>query len=152
MLLPFSFCVRAHLHIFQFGVRSGILFPWESHTPQTQLSAAPISIMDAKGPDYNSWSLEDLRGEQGKDLFYFLGKDGVKTLASKLRIQDRLMKGESPAAAKELDFSATEDKTESLNELSFEQQMKLQEQDLAVLELRRKIMQHERDAEREKRV
>ena len=61
------------------------------------------------------------------------------------------MRGESPAAAKELDFSATEDKTELLNELSFEQQMKLQERELAVLELRRKIMQDERDAEREKR-
>ena len=40
---------------------SGVLFQWESHTPQTQLSAAPISIMAAKGPDYNS--LEDLRAE-----------------------------------------------------------------------------------------
>ena len=64
---------------------SGILFQWESHTPQTQLSAAPISIMAAKGPDYNSWSLEDLRAEARKKYILFTSKDGVKTLASKLK-------------------------------------------------------------------
>ena len=152
VLLSFFFvlCANPPSHIF--GVRSGILFPWESNTPQTQLSAALISIMAAKGPDYDSWSLEDLRAEARKRSLLFVRKDGVKTLASKLRMHDRLMRSESPAAAaKELDFSATEDKTELLNELSFEQEMKLQERELAVLELRRKIMQDERDAEMEKR-
>ena len=108
--------------------------------------------MAAKGSDCNSCSLEDLKGEARKRSILFIGKDGVKTLASKLRMQDRLMRCERPAAvAKELYFSATEDKTESLNELSFEQQVKSQEQELALLELRRKIMQDERDAKREKR-
>ena len=101
-LFFFVLCANPPSHIF--GVRSGILFPWESHTPQTQLSAALISIMAAKGPDYNSWSLEDLRAKARKRSLLFVRKDGVKTLASKLRMQDRLMRGESPAAAKELDL------------------------------------------------
>ena len=91
------------------------------------MSATLISIMAVKGPDYDSSSLEDLSAEARKRSLLFVRKYGVKTLASKLRMQDRLMSSESPAAAKELDFSATEDKTKFLNELSFEQQMKLQE-------------------------
>ena len=92
--LFFVLCTNPPSHIF--GVRSGILFPWESHTPQTQLSAALISIMAAKGPDCDSWSLEDLRAEARKRSLLFVRKDGVKTLASKLRMQDRLMRVKVP--------------------------------------------------------
>ena len=83
------FCFGDPRH--NFGVRSGILFPWWSHTLQTQSCNAPVLIMAAKDLDYNSWSLEDLRAEASERSISFVSKDGIKTLASKLRVHDKLM-------------------------------------------------------------
>ena len=47
--------------------------------------------MAEKNTDYSSWTLEDLRAEVEKRSIVFVSKDGVKTLASKLKVHDRLM-------------------------------------------------------------
>ena len=48
--------------------------------------------MTARASDYDSWSLqpEDLKDETTKRSIYFSSRDGVRTLASKLEIFDRL--------------------------------------------------------------
>lgn len=102
--------------------------------------------------DYDSWSLQDLRVEATKRSIYFSNKDGVKTLASKLRTSDRI--GQS-FDAQEREIIA--DKTLDTS-LSYEQRLQLQERELQMLELRRKISQEhreirelEREVERERR-
>jgi len=42
--------------------------------------------MAEKSFEYKSWSSEELRAEARKRFILFTQKDGVKTLASKLRI------------------------------------------------------------------
>ena len=46
--------------------------------------------MAASATNYDSWSLQNLRDEATKRMIYFSSKDGVKTLAGKLRTHDRL--------------------------------------------------------------
>ena len=109
--------------------------------------------MAARASDYDSWSLQDLRDEASKRSIYFSSKDGIKTLASKLRVFDRL--GQSLGDAGEKENLAEESLSTSL---SFEQRLQLQERELQMLELRKKISQEhreirelERELERERR-
>lgn len=109
--------------------------------------------MAARASDYDSWSLQDLRDEASKRSIYFSSKDGVKTLSSKLRVFDRL--GQSLSDAREKENLAEETLSTSL---SFEQRLQLQERELQMLELRKKISQEhreirelERELERERR-
>ena len=108
--------------------------------------------MAARAIDYDSWSSQDLRDEATKRSIYFSSKDGVKTLASKLRTFDRI--GQS------FDAQERENLAEGTLEtsLNFEQRLQLQERELQMLELRRKISQEhreirelEREVERERR-
>ena len=107
--------------------------------------------MAARASDYDSWSLQDLRDEASKRSIYFSSKDGVRTLASKLRVFDRL--GQSLGDAQE---NLAEEALGT--SLSFEQRLQLQERELQMLELRKKISQEhreirelERELERERR-
>ena len=96
--------------------------------------------MAARASDYDSWSLQDLRDEASKRSIYFSSKDAVKTLASKLRVFDRLAQSLGDAGGKE-NFAE-----ESLStSLSFEQRLQLQEHELQMLELRRKISHEHRE-------
>ena len=117
-------------------------FLGSGHTLQTQSrNISVIVTMAAKESDYDSWSLGDLRTEASKRQIAFVSKDGVKTLASKLRVHDRLLSGEDAVEGQEM----------APTDLNLEQRLRLQERELEMLELRRKIMQEEREAEREKR-
>ena len=109
--------------------------------------------MAARATDYDSWSLQELRDEATRRCIYFPRKDGVKTLASRLRTFDRL--GQSSG-----DEGENENLAESAQDtsLSFEQRLQLQEPEMRMLELRRKISQEqreirelEREVERERR-
>ena len=109
--------------------------------------------MVARATDYDSWSLQELTDEATRRYIYFPRKDGVKTLASRLRTFDRL--GQSSG-----DEGENENLTESAQDtsLSFEQRLQLQEPEMRMLELRRKISQEqreirelEREVERERR-
>ena len=107
--------------------------------------------MAARASDYDSWSLQDLRDEASKRSIYFSSKDGVRTLASKLRVFDRL--GQSLGDAEE---NLAEEALGT--SLSFEQRLQLQEREFQMLELRKKISQEhreirelERELERERR-
>ena len=96
--------------------------------------------MAARATDYDSWSLQELRDVATRRCIYFTRKDGVKTLASRLRTFDRL--GQS---------SGDEGENENLGEsaqdtsLSFEQRLQLQEREMQMLKLRRKISQEQRE-------
>ena len=72
-----------------FGVRSGIFI--------SLVVVFYISVMASKDIDYNSWTLGGLRAEASVRGIVFTSKDGVKTLASKLRVSDSLMTSESLA-------------------------------------------------------
>ena len=100
-------------------------------------------IMAEKANDYNSWSLEDLRAEARKRSIVFVNKDGVKTLASKLRTHDALMLDESPMAHEEV-ASRTDEDDQDIHRLTFDQRLQL-------LQLERQIRFEEREAEKEKR-
>ena len=77
----------------------------------------------------------------------FTSKDGIKTLASKLRVHNKLMANPGDV------FTGGEEmkQTETEGNLTFEQQWQLQERELMMLELCRKMQMKEREAEREKR-
>jgi transposase InsO family protein len=93
---------------------------------------------------YSDWALEDLREEaERRGLRFDRAKDGVKTLASRLRRNDRRSTGgESSAGEGE---SMGENKlSEEKTGLSFEQQVQL-------MELERKIRREEREAEEKMR-
>ena len=47
--------------------------------------------MADKDTDYNLWTLEELRAEASNRSIVFISKDGVRTMASRLRVHDRLM-------------------------------------------------------------
>ena len=97
--------------------------------------------MAARATDYDSWSLQELRDEATRRCIYFPRKDGVKTLASRLRTFDRL--GQSSG-----DEGENENLAESAQDtsLSFEQRLQqLQEREMQMLELRRKISQEQRE-------
>ena len=97
--------------------------------------------MAARATDYNSWSLQELRDEATRRrIYYFPRKDGVKTLASKLRTFDR--SGQSSGDAGENENLAESAPDTSL---SFEQRLQLQEREMQMLELRRKISQEQRE-------
>ena len=107
-------------------------------------------IMAARATDYDSWSLQELRDEATRRCkFFFARKDGVKTLASRLRTFDRL--GQSSGDERENENLAESAQDTSL---SFEQRLQLQEREMQMLELRRKISQEQRESrelERERR-
>ena len=97
-----------------FGVRSGIIFPWSlspyiAQTQRRNTSILGISMAE-KSFEYKSWSLEELRAEARKRFILFTQKDGVKTLASKLRTHDKLM------FEKELNPEEKEDSEETVDE------------------------------------
>ena len=117
------------------------------HILQTQSCNTPVLIMATKDSSYNSWSLEDLRTEAGNRSICFTSKDGIKTLASKLRLHDKLMAnpGDACTGGEEIEETETE------SNLTFEQQLQLQERELMMLKLRREMQMEEREAEREKR-
>ena len=96
--------------------------------------------MVARATDYDSWSLQELRDEATRRCIYFPRKDGVKTLASRLRTFDRL--GQSSG-----DEGENKNLAESAQDtsLSFEQRLQLQEPEMRMLELRRKISQEQRE-------
>lgn len=83
--------------------------------------------MDTAAINYDSWSLKNLRGDATKLGICFSFKDGVKTLARKLRTSDRI--GES------FDAQEGENLAEATLEtsLSFEQRFQLQERELQSL-------------------
>lgn len=99
--------------------------------------------MAEKSFDYKSWSLEELRAEARKRFILFTRKDGVKTLASKLRMHDRLMSEKESNTEEKLEFEETVDEEEA-SDLTFDQRLQL-------LQLERQIRIEEREAEREKR-
>ena len=96
--------------------------------------------MAARATDYDSWSLQELRDEATKRCIYFPRKDGVKILASRPRTFDRL--GQSSG-----DVAGNENLAESAADtsLSFEQRLQLQEREMQMLELRKKIIQEQRE-------
>ena len=96
--------------------------------------------MAARATDYDSWSLQELRDEATRRRIYFPRKDGVKTLASKLRTFDR--SGQSSGDAGENENLAESAPDTSL---SFEQRLQLQEREMQMLELRKKIIQEQRE-------
>ena len=130
-----------------FGVRSGIIFPWSFPPYITQTQRRNTLIlgisMAEKSFDYKSWSLEELRAEARKRFILFTRKDGVKTLASKLRMHDRLMSEKESNTEEKLEFEETVDEEEA-SDLTFDQRLQL-------LQLERQIRIDEREAEREKR-
>ena len=130
-----------------FGVRSGIIFPWSFFPYITQTQRRNTLIlgisMAEKSFDYKSWSLEELRAEARKRFILFTRKDGVKTLASKLRMHDRLMSEKESNTEEKLEFEETVDEEEA-SDLTFDQRLQL-------LQLERQIRIEEREAEREKR-
>ena len=99
--------------------------------------------------DYGSWTLEDLRIEASRRSIAFISKDGIKTLASKLRVHDKLMTQIETDSIEGIEPIGTGE--EPVSGISFEQRLRLQENELQMLELRRKIQQEEREAEKEKR-
>ena len=117
------------------------------HTLQTQSCNTQVLIMAAKDSGYDFWSLEDLRTEASNRSICFTSKDGIKTLASKLRVHDKLMAnpGDESAGGEEMEETETE------SNLTYEQQLQLQERELMMLKLRREMQMEEREAEREKR-
>ena len=82
-----------------------------------------------------------LRAEAAKRSIVFVSMDDVKTLASSLRVHDRLM------ANPETKLSGIEDY--GVSNLSFQQRLELQEQQLAMLYLLRKIKQKKGGGEAE---
>jgi len=78
-----------------------------------------VIIMADKNTDYNSWKLEELRAEAGKRSIFFVSKDGVKTLASKLKVHDRLMANPGNDDLEETELSGMEDY--GVSNLSFQQ-------------------------------
>ena len=117
------------------------------HTLQTQSCNTQVLIMAAKDSGYDSWSLEDLRAEASSRSICFTSKDGIKTLASKLRVHDKLMANPGDVITGDEEM----EQTETEGNLTFEQQLQLQERELMMLELRRKMQMEEREAEKEKR-
>ena len=130
-----------------FGARSGIVFPWylSPHITQTRSRNTLILgiSMAEKNVDYKSWSLEELRAEAKKRFVLFTQKDGVKTLASKLRTHDKLMSKKADITEEKEDCDETVDEDKESN-LTFDQRLQL-------LQLERQISMEEREAEREKR-
>ena len=130
-----------------FGVRSGIVYPWYlsphiTHTRSRNTLILGISMAE-KNVDYKSWSLEELRAEAKKRFVLFTQKDGVKTLASKLRAHDKLMSKKADITEEKEDSDETVDEDKASN-LTFDQRLQL-------LQLERQIRMEEREAEREKR-
>ena len=121
--------------------------PFVIHTLQTQSCNTQVLIIAAKDSGYDSWSLEDLRTEASNRSICFTSKDGIKTLASKLRVHDKLMAnpGDASTGGEEMEETETE------SNLTYEQQLQLQERELMMLKLRREMQMEEREAEREKR-
>lgn len=122
-----------------------------SSTGDTQGNSIRLFNMATAAIGYDSWVLKDLRAEAIKRGIHFSPKDGVKTLASKLRTSDRI--GQSFDAPEE---NLAEETLET--GLSFEQRLQLQERELQMLELRKRISQEhremrelEREVERERR-
>ena len=82
-------------------------------------------IMAARATNYDSWSLQELRDEATKRCIYFPRKDGVKTLASKLRTFDRLDQSSGDEGENENLAKSAQDTS-----LSFEQRLQLQEREM----------------------
>ena len=97
--------------------------------------------MAEKNVDYKSWSLEELRAEAKKRFVLFTRKDGVKTLASKLRTHDKLMSKKADITEEKEDSDETVDEDKESN-LTFDQRLQL-------LQLERQISMEVREAERE---
>ena len=130
-----------------FDVRSGIIFPWSLSPYITQTQKRNTLIlgisMAEKSFDYKSWSSEEFRAEARKRFILFTQKDGVKTLASKLRTHDKLMSEKEPNTEEKADSEETVDE-ENASNITFDQRLQL-------LQLERQIRMEEREAEREKR-
>ena len=117
------------------------------HTLQKQSCNTQVLIMAAKDSGYDSWSLEDLRAEASNRSICFTSKDGIKTLASKLRVHDKLMANPGDVITGDEEM----EQTETEGNLTIEQRLQLQERELMMLELRRKMQMEKREAEKEKR-
>ena len=96
--------------------------------------------MAARATNYDSWSLQELRDETTRRCIYFPRKDGVKTLASRLRPFDWLGQSSGNEGENENLVQSARDTS-----LSFEQRLQLQEREIQMLELRRKISQKQRE-------
>ena len=77
--------------------------------------------MATKDLGYDSWSLEDLRTEASNRSICFTSKDGIKMVASKLRVHDKLMANPDNV------FTGGEEmeQTETEGNLTFEQRLQL---------------------------
>ena len=108
-----QFCRTRERSTSHFGVRSGTIFPWSFSSCITQTQRRNTLIlgisMAEKNLDYKSWSLEELRAEGKKRFILFSQKDGVKTLASKLRTHDRLMSEKERTTEEKKDYEETPD-------------------------------------------
>ena len=111
-----------------FCIRSGIIFPWflSPYITQTQRrNTLMLGIsMAEKSSIYKSWSLEELRAEASERFIVFTQKDRVKTLASKLRTQDKLMSKKEPYTEEKADSGETVDE-EKVSNLMFDQPLQL---------------------------
>ena len=93
--------------------------------------------------DYSTWSLEELRNEAEARNLRFSSKDGVKTLVSKLRRNDRRSTGDSSTGEVESPSAGKSGLSEKKGGgMTFEEQIQL-------LELERKIRMEERETEKE---
>ena len=91
--------------------------------------------------DYDSWT--------SRRSIAFISKEGITTLASKLRVHDKPMTHIETDWIDGIEPIKTDE--EPASGISFEQLLRLQEYELQMLELRRMIWQEERQAEKEKR-
>ena len=98
--------------------------------------------MAEKSFDYKSWSLEELRTEASKRFILLTQKNGVKTLASKVKTHDKLMSEKKPNTEEKADSEETVDEEKASN-LTLDQRLQL-------LQLKSQIRMEEREAEREK--
>jgi len=80
--------------------------------------------MAEKSFAYKSWSSEELRARARKRFILFTQKDGVKTLASKLRMHNKLMSEKEPNTEEKADSEETVDK-EKVSNLTFDQRLQL---------------------------
>ena len=91
-----------------------------------------------------SFDYKSCRAEARKRFILFTQKDGVKTLASKLRMHDRLMAEKESNTEEKVEYEETVDEEEA-SDLTFDQRLQL-------LQLERQIRIEEREAERKKRL
>ena len=106
--------------------------------------------MAEKNVDYKFWSSEELRAEAKKRFVLFTQKDGVKTLASKLRTHDKLMSKKADITEEKEDFDESVDEDKESN-LTFDQRLQLLQLERQISMAEREKREYERQIEKERR-